>query len=226
MAGLLILVQLTAAIISHSVILEPLLYDSNDFLVAFSENSTPAKIAVLLDFIVGASWFAASVLLFPILKQFNERVALWFTGIRLAEFVTLIMGGIIVLAILFTSQKYVGGNTSDGSNLMSMGELLRYSRGSTQNLSLLAYSMGSLLLYYLLFRTKLIPRFISILGFVGVAGLLVDTLLSIFGYYTGELMYFIMLPMGLSEILLGLWLIVKGFNLNPKPPITPSLQTD
>ena len=215
MAGVLILLQLTAAILSYSVILEPILYGSNDFLAALVEKTTMAKIAMLLDFMVGAAWFGATILLYPILKKYSERIALWFCGIRLAEFITLIISGILLLIILYTGQKYVQAEASDASYLKTLGHIIRNARGSTQDLSLMAYSIGSAFFFYLMFITKLIPRFLSILGFIGIAGILTEILMSIFNYPTGSFMYIIMMPMGLTEIILGLWLIVKGLKLTP-----------
>lgn len=103
-AGVLILVQLTAAILVYSVILEPMLYCSGDFLAELAANSISAKFAMILDFMVGAAWFGATVLLFPVLMRSSERIALWFAGIRLGEFVTLIISGILLLALLYNAQ--------------------------------------------------------------------------------------------------------------------------
>ncbi len=54
LAGLLILLQLTAAIISHSVILEPILYGSSDFLPTVFREAMLVRWAALLEFVVGA----------------------------------------------------------------------------------------------------------------------------------------------------------------------------
>jgi len=101
------------------------------------------KIAVILDFVAGAAWFGAAVLLFPVLKKYSERIALWFAGIRLGEFVTLIISGILLLALLYNGQKYVQAGTPESSCLRSMGEVIRYTRGSAQNIGLLTYAIGS-----------------------------------------------------------------------------------
>ena len=211
LAGGLILIQLTAAIVSHSIIMEPILFGSNDFLKDIYINSTKVRIASILDFMVGAAWFGASVLFFPVLKKYHERIALWFVGIRLAEFVTLIIGGILILSLVYISKKFENANEVELSVLQSLGEVIRFARGSTQNLSLLTYSIGSGLFFYLMLRTKLIPPALSILGLIGIVGLLTEILMSIFGFSTASFAYIILMPMGISEILLGIWLIAKGF---------------
>ena len=69
--------------------------------------------------------------------------------------------------------------------------------------------LAGLMFYYLLYQSKLIPRFISVWGLIGAAFYLTGGLLEIFGYNLGLILS---LPMGFNEIFLGVWLIVKGFN--------------
>jgi hypothetical protein len=210
-AGILLLIQMTTAILSYSVILDPILYGSKDFLKEVASNSTEVRIAAILDFITTISYFGIAVILFPILKHHSERIALWFVGIRLSEFVTLTISGILLLTLLSISQDYVNANMQT-SDLQSLGRHIVDARIHTQNLNLLAYCFGTSLFYYLLFTSRLVPRFISIWGLTGVVGLFTEILASIFGYSMGSVSYFLMLPMGLNEIFLGIWLIVKGFN--------------
>ncbi|NOU75564.1 DUF4386 family protein [Paenibacillus sp. LMG 31458] len=80
---------------------------------------------------------------------------------------------------------------------------------------MIVLSLVSLLFCYLLYQSKLIPRLISVFGLIGYASLLTSALLEIFGYSPGM---FLFLPGALFEIILPIWLIVKGFNsfaINP-----------
>jgi hypothetical protein len=74
------------------------------------------------------------------------------------------------------------------------------------------FSLGALLFYYLLYQAKLLPRFISVWGFISAVLILILNLLSLnleIGISIGMIFA---LPMILNEIFLGIWLIVKGFN--------------
>ena len=75
---------------------------------------------------------------------------------------------------------------------------------------IIIYCLGAYMFYYLLFKSKLIPRFISVWGLIAVAILFTEMMLITFG---DSLRMILMIPMGLNEIFLGIWLIVKGFNL-------------
>ena len=72
------------------------------------------------------------------------------------------------------------------------------------------FSLGALLLYIFLYRSRLVPRLISIWGLIAVVGLFTWNMVAAFGLSISAGMVFV-LPMILNEIFLGFWLIVKGF---------------
>jgi len=83
-------------------------------------------------------------------------------------------------------------------------------------------SLGGLLLYYALYQSKLLPRFISVWGFIGAALILALNLLLTFNLEISTGLGLILaLPIITNEIFLGIWLIVKGFN---PPAIAPGLK--
>lgn len=207
--GVLFIVQMTAAILSHSVILEPILYKA-DFPGVLSEKSTMVTMAMLFDLICGASVFAIAILLFPILKHFSERVALWYAGQRLTELVSFMVSGLLLLTLLKLGQDITNGSGVESSHIEAIATYLRNARGNIQDISLLIYCLGAWSFYGLLFYSRLIPRFISVWGLLGVTLLFIEILASTFGTSVGGMMT--MMPIGLNEIFLGIWLIVKGFN--------------
>lgn len=173
--------------------------------------STKAKIAILFDLICGASVFGIAVLLFPILKQHSERIALWYVGLRLGELLAWVVAGAILLILLSTGQQYVQAGMPESSHFQILGKALRSGRNSTIDLSLIIYCLSASMFYYLLFKSKLIPRFISAWGLIAVLLLFIEIMLIIF---TNSFRMWMMIPMGLNELFLGIWLIVKGFSSN------------
>jgi hypothetical protein len=214
-AGILFILQMTAAIISHSVLLVPLLR-GEDFLSNMAANETKVIIAMLLDLVTGASVFAISVILFPILKRFSERIALWYVGLRLTEWVIALISGMLLLTVLSISKDYQQASTQESNMLQTLSEYFLTSRDSIRNLMLLTFCLSASMFYFLLYKSKLLPRFISVWGLIGVLLLFAEILSSIFGSSLGGIM--IMLPMGLNEIFLGIWLMVKGFNESAMNP--------
>ncbi len=207
--GVLFLVQMIAASVSHSAMLAPILH-GNNFLAAVSANQTIVRFAMLLDLICGLSVFGISVLLFPILKKYSESIALWYVGLRLHEWVCFIISGVLLMTILSISKEYVQTGMPEHSYLQTLGTYLLDARGVTQTLMLLGFCAGAVMLYYLFYKARLLPRFISLWGLIGVVLLFAEVFSNIFDHSIGGII--IMLPMGLNEIFLGIWLIAKGFN--------------
>jgi len=151
-------------------------------------NINQLIIGVLLEVYCGVAVAGIGVMMFPILKKFNERLALGYVIFRIIECAIIIVSGIYLLSLLKLIQDY---------------HLIIY----------LFTSIGGLMFSYLLYQSKLIPRFISVLGLIGYALLLTGTLLDMLGHVDldGAGMI-VLLPGGLFEIILPIWLIVKGFN--------------
>lgn len=206
--GGLFIVQMAAAALSHTVILQPILYKAN-FLTELSTNSTKVTLAMMLDLTCGAAVFGIAVLLFPILKRHSERVALWYMGQRLTELVGFMVSGLFLMTLLKIGQE-IDKIGADSVQLETIAIYLRNARGNVQNITLLIYCLGAWSFYGLLFYSRLVPRFISIWGFFGVTLLFVEMVSVIFGDSLGGIL--IMMPLGLNEIFLGVWLIIKSFN--------------
>jgi Domain of unknown function (DUF4386) len=141
---------------------------------------------VFLEFINSAAVVGIGVLLFPILRRYSEGMALGYAGSRIIESVLLVVGALSAL-LLLTLRWY------DLAFQMAM----------------IALGAGSLLLCYILFKVKLVPRAISILGFVGYIALFAYGWLEIFGLNIGLVLF---IPGAIFEIVFPLWLIIKGFN--------------
>lgn len=206
--GVLFLLQMFTAVSSHAI-LDPILYETN-FLTGISVKSNKIILAMFLDLVCGASVFGIAVILFPILKKYNEPIALWYVGLRLNEWVTLTISGIFLLTILSIGKEFVQPGIHDNAYLQTLGKYLVKARGATLNLMLIGFCLSASLFYYLLFKSTLVPRFISIWGLAGVLLLFAEILSNISGHSLGGII--IMLPMGLNELFLGVWLIIKGFN--------------
>ena len=113
--------------------------------------------------------------------------------------------------MLSLSTEYLKTSTSD-TNYIALGGLLLTVRLTLAEIFIpLFFGLGALVFYYLLYRMKLIPRFISIWGFI--AAVLVLILIVSNGETVINLIF--VLPIILNEIFLGIWLIVRGFGELP-----------
>ena len=167
-------------------------------------------IGILLDLINCAAVVVIPVMLFPIFKKHDEALALGYLGSRIIESVILIVGDISLLSLLTLSQEYVQAAAPDASCFQTLGTLLLAASDWTFLLGPgIAFSLTALILNYLLYQSKLIPRFISVWGLIGATLLLAADLLAIFGF---NLVMLLAVPIALQEMVFAVWLIVKGFN--------------
>ena len=159
------------------------------FLIDVSQNKSPLFLGVILEIICGVAVVGIGVLMFPILKLFKKRLALGYVIFRIIECTIIIVGGIYLLSLLEFMWKY---------------EMIIF----------VFTALGGLIFSYLLYLSKLVPRYLSGLGIIGYLMLFLGVVLDMFSIFNinegaGMLLY---LPGGLFELFLPIWLFIKGFN--------------
>ena len=185
---------------------------SPDYLSLISESRSQVVLGVLLSFANGLAYVGIAALLFPILRLHFESLALAYVCFRVVEFITQILADVSLLALLT-----LVGDTDQTGTVQGLGALLIAERFWAFQMLNLIFSLSALLLYFMLLRARLIPRFISVWGLIAAALVLFNTVLGWFSPNLGEALGMITgFPMLLNEAFLGIWLIVRGFN----PPAT------
>jgi len=189
--------------------------NASNYLVDVSANGNQVIIGALLAFIAALASASIAISLYPILKKYNEGLALGAVGFRLIEAVFYI-AGVMGLLLLFTlSQEFVKAGAPDSSYFQTSGVLLLAGYHWVGNVgALLAFCLGALMYYYIFYQTKLIPRWLSGWGLVGAALCMVAGLLVMFRVIgpmsTSQVV--LAIPIAVQEMVLAVWLIVKGFS--------------
>jgi hypothetical protein len=183
-----------------------------DYLVELSSQKAQAVFAVLLELINGLCVLGIAALIFPILRRDNEGLALSYVVLRLIEAVLIVAAVISPLALIALSEEYAAAGTADVSHLPASGAVFQAARTVLAGQLLgIFFGLAALVLFYLLYRTRLVPRFISIWGLLAAASVLTWNLLETFGVHVSFGMV-LALPIILNELFLGIWLIFKGFD--------------
>ena len=186
-----------------------------DYLSNVYPNKTRVIIGMLLEVLLNdVPVVGIGVLLFPILKKYSEGIALWYVGMRIIEAMALIVGSISALSLITLSQKYIAAGAADASYFQASGTLALAVRHWAADVMLtIFFIIGALILYAMLYKSKLVPRFVSVWGLISVASLIIANVWGVpnltYGFHPGQILYF---PIMTSEVLLAIWLIVKGFN--------------
>ncbi len=192
---------------------QPIL-DAPDYLIKISANENQVIIGGLLVLLSAFACAGIAIGLYPVLKKHHEALALGSVGLRVMEGMLYIVGVVGLLSILTLSQEYVKAGASNASLFQASGTSLLAVRDWAGKLSIIAFTLGALMYYYVFYQSKLVPRWLSGWGFLGAALSLAAVLLAI----SGQIIYFstvfilLQLPIGVQEMVLAVWLIVKGFN--------------
>jgi hypothetical protein len=208
--GALFLISNVTFILGAIVLIESIL-TAPDYLALVSANRTQVILGVLLELINGIAYVGIALLMFLILKQRFESLALGYVIFRMIEFVMQVAADLGLLSLLNLSEHFVGAGAPGSSSFQTIGALLLAERSWAFQMLNLIFGISALMFYSMLYKLKLIPRFISIWGLIGAALVLVNTMLDMFGLSLG-IFGNLGILMLLNELFLGVWLIVKGFN--------------
>lgn len=167
---------------------------------------TPATIGAVLELIVALACIGTSVTLFPLVKPYGESLAIGFVAARVLEAGTIFVGVATIMTLVSLRQSGIG---SDGlvtaHALVALHGWLNLGQG-------LMPVINAGLLGTLLYRGRLVPRWLPILAFIGAPLLLGSTLATLFGVW-GQmpgLAGLAALPIAVWEFSLGVRLIVTG----------------
>lgn len=168
---------------------------------------TGVIIGGILEIIVALAGIATAVALYPALKRQNESFALGFLGSRTLEAAT-IFAGVVCLMTMVTLRKAGVGTEGlvTGRALIALYDWFHLGQA-------IMPAVNDLLLGLLLYQSRLVPRILPVLAFIGVPVLVANTILLMFGV-TGPaltLTTLAVIPIALFEFVLGVYLIVKGF---------------
>jgi hypothetical protein len=172
-------------------------------------SDTAAIVGGILEIIVALAGIATAVILFPLLKKQNESFALGLVAARILESGTIFVGVAFILSIVTLRQNGAGPELLGTSHAL----VALYDRIFLLGQSFMP-AVCDLLLGILLFKSRLVPRRLSVIGIVGGPLLLVGYLAVLFGGIDqhGVLAGLSALLVAVFEFSLGIWLIVKGFN--------------
>ena len=211
--GVLFIIGTVAGILS--VVFSTSILDGSDFLIKIPANENQFMIAALFVLTMGLALALVPVMLFPIFKKYNEAMALGYVVFRGAlETVMYIVLAISWLFLIPVSQEYVKTGTPDASYFQTLGAVLLKGHDLIGPVQTIVFCLGALIFYYLLYQTNLIPRWLSGWGLIAIIPYLAAGLLVLFGFFgplstSGIVLDF---PLALQEMVMAVWLIVKGFN--------------
>lgn len=184
-----------------------------DYLVDVSTSGHQVAVGALLLLIGAFASASIAIALYPVLRRYRGGLALGAVGFRLIEATLYIVGVISILSLLTLSQEFVRSGAHEVANYDNVGQLLQSVHDWAGLLGALAAYVGVTLYYWVFYETRIVPRWLTIWGMVGAGLGFVAALLIMFGAigYMSTAQAVLNVPFAVSEIVLAIWLIAKGF---------------
>jgi hypothetical protein len=220
-----VLYLLTFVSIPTLVLYNPI-RDHADFILG-AGSDTGVLWGALSEVVVGLTGIGTAVVLFPVLKRQSETAALGFVTARVVETCLIFLSVSSLLTIITLRHDVAGTAGADKASLTTTGHTLlaAYDRTFLLSQSLMPV-FCDLLIGYVLYRSRLVPRILPLVAFVGAPLLLASDLAIFFGVIdrVAPVAGIAVIPVALFELSLGIWLVAKGFN--PSSPVLAQPNAD
>ena len=183
-----------------------------DYLTRVSAHPNQVAGAVLLWIISAFTSVGIAISLYPVLKEWNAGLALGSVIFRTIEAAFYMVGVVSLLSLLTLSQQFITAGAADRTSLQAIGDLLVSIRDHAGLLAVFAFCLGAFMYYYLFFQSRLIPRWLSGFGIVAIILMMAACVLALFSGNRITSYIPLAAPIAVQEMVLAVWLIVKGFN--------------
>ena len=180
-----------------------------NYLSTVSAYSTTLAIGALLWLMAVVGDAAHGVLMFPILKQHNQRIAVGYLAARIVDAMFIAIMVLFILLQIPLGNEYLKAAAADTFYLQALGTLFTQAQMYAYEIGMSTLGISGVMLCYTLYTARLVPRWLAGWGLVGYAIIFCGMVSEILGSGLGLASS---IPGGLWEVFMGVWLIVKGFN--------------
>jgi hypothetical protein len=182
-----------------------------DILSLAAANSSRLTTGSFFIFMMGVSLVAMTVFLYPVLRKASKELAMGMVLFRGAlEGIFYFLSTLTFLTFVAIGNTYIATG-ADSAVLQTIGNLLYQFENLKAPVGEILFIIGGMCIYLPFYRTRLIPRWISVWGFIGMAAYLASALLGFFHMDNG-IGFYLEMVLAPQEIFMAVWLIVKGFN--------------
>jgi hypothetical protein len=211
--GVLYIIGTVAGILSL-VFTGPIL-EKQDYLAQVSAHPDQIVIGSLFVLTMGMALVMVPVIVFPVLKRYNEVLAIGYVVFRGALegviYLVLVIGW---LSLTLISQGYVNATPAEAFYFQSLGDFVLGAHDQIGHVLTIVFILGAMMFYYVLYRSSLVPRWLSGWGLLAAIPYFVSGVLGLFSILNpmSSVHMVLVLPLAVQEMVLAVWLIVKGFN--------------
>jgi hypothetical protein len=207
--GVIFIIATVASLLAAA--LTPVLTDT-DYLTLFFAHPNQVAAGALLYLVAAFASAGIAIAMYPVMKASNAGLALGSVVFRALEAVFYMVGVVSLLSLLTLSQQFTTAGAADRTSLQVIGDLLVSVHGHAALVAVFAFCLGAFMYYYLFFQSRHIPRWLSGFGIVAIILMMAACVLALFSGNLITSYIPLAFPIFLQEMVLAVWLIVKGFN--------------
>jgi hypothetical protein len=214
-AGALFIVA-TAASLASSAVEHPVLTGMAS-LARIPGNEARLSAGGLMELVAAGASAGIAISLYPVLRKGSEGLALGAVVFRAIEAVMYAVGAVITLSLPGVARQYAQAAAPGHGGIQAIGDALAGVRQDAILAGVLAYILGALMYYSVLYRSRLVPRWLSAWGIAAEVPMLIACLAAAFSDTPVTSYTTLILPIGVQEIVLAAWLILRGFSPRALP---------
>ena len=207
LVGVLILAQMVGGILVNFVLTAPL-FGSPGFLVSASAHAGQIALSALSGLAIGALSVGIAVTVFVTARERAGVLALWLFALAIASFAANVVEQMNVMSMLSLSEAYAKVPAAEQGAFQGLRIVVATSRNWSHYLGLVVAGAMILVFYATLYRTAFVPRALAAFGMAAAILQIVAVAMPLFGR---PIVFLLLAPLGVSQLVLALWLIAKGF---------------
>jgi hypothetical protein len=182
------------------------------YLTRLSENQDLVAAGALFYLIAAFASGGIAIAMYPVTKGPNAGLALGSVIFRSLEAAFYMVEVVCLLSLLALSKQFITAGAAERAPLQVIGNTLVTVRDQAALVGVFAFCLGAFMYYYLFFQSRLIPRWLSGLGIAAIILMMAACVLALFSGNRITSYIPLAFPIFLQEMVLAVWLIVKGFN--------------
>jgi hypothetical protein len=213
--GVLFVIATVAALLAAAF--EPVVTGAN-YLTRIAAHANQVAAGALLYLIAAFTSVGIAIAMYPVMKGANASLAIGSLVFRALEAVMYMAAVVSLLSLLTLGHQLTSAAAADRTSFQAIGDSLVSVRAHAMLLGVFAFCLGAFMYYYLFFRSRLVPRWLSGWGIAALILMMAACMLALFSDSPVTGYTLLIVPIAVQEMVLAIWLIIKGFSPSPVEP--------
>jgi len=210
--GVLIVIQMIGGFLVNFVLEAPL-FGAPGFLANAAPHAQQIALGALLGLVIEALWVGIAVMAFPVFHERTQRMALWFFALAAVILAGAVVENAGVMSMVTVSEAYAKASAVERAQLETVRVVVASARNWAHYMARMTDGLAILVFYAAVYRLAVIPR---VLGGFGIIAAVLQIIAVAMPFFHRDVVFALLAPLGLCQLVVAIWLIVKGFQDRPR----------